>query len=51
MIFITVGTPGKEDGDADLKYIFEVAKDIASYMNGYKVIVDKSTLPIGTGKK
>ena len=50
-IFITVGTPEKEDGDADLKYIFEVAKDIASYMNDYKVVVDKSTIPIGTGKK
>jgi len=51
VIFITVGTPEKEDGDADLKYIFEVAKDIASHMNDYKVVVDKSTVPIGTGKK
>jgi UDPglucose 6-dehydrogenase len=51
MIFITVGTPEKEDGSADLKYIFEVAKDVARYMNGYKVVVDKSTVPIGTGKK
>ena len=50
-IFITVGTPEKEDGDADLKYAFEVAKDIASYMNEYKIIIDKSTVPIGTGKK
>ena len=49
VIFITVGTPEKEDGDVDLKYVFEVAKDIASYMNGYKIIVDKSTVPIGIG--
>jgi len=51
VIFITVGTPEKEDGNADLKYIFEVAKDIACHMNDYKVVVDKSTVPIGTGKK
>jgi len=51
VIFITVGTPEKEDGNADLKYVFEVAKDIAYYMNDYKVVVDKSTVPIGTGKK
>ena len=42
---------GKKDGSVDLKYIFEVAKDIACHMNDYKVIVDKSTIPIGTGKK
>jgi len=51
VIFITVGTPEKGDGSADLKYIFEVAKDIACYMNEYKVVVDKFTVPIGTGKK
>jgi len=51
VIFITVGTPEKEDGSADLKYIFEVAKDIACHMDDYKVIIDKSTVPIGTGKK
>ena len=51
VIFITVGAPEKEGGSADLKYIFEVAKDIAHYMNGYKVVVYKSTVPIGTGKK
>ena len=51
VIFITVGTPEKEDGSADLKYIFEVAKNIACHMNDYKVVVDKANVPTGTGKK
>ena len=51
VIFINVGTPKKENGNADLKYIFEVVKDIAFYRNDYKVVVDKSTVPIGNGKK
>ncbi|MEW6067594.1 MAG: UDP-glucose/GDP-mannose dehydrogenase family protein [Nitrospirota bacterium] len=51
VIFIAVGTPPRGDGSADLKYVEDVAKEIASHIDGYKVIVTKSTVPVGTGER
>ncbi len=51
IIFIAVGTPEKEDGSADLQHVLGVARDIGRAMEKYTVVVDKSTVPVGTAKK
>src|SRR5947207_817685 len=51
IIFVAVGTPTGEDGSADLRHVLEVARQIGKAMNGYKVVVDKSTVPVGTSEK
>lgn len=51
IIFIAVGTPPDEDGSADLKYVLQVASSVGEYMNGYLIVVTKSTVPVGTALK
>lgn len=50
VIFIAVGTPESEDGSADLKYVYAAADDIAEHMESDKIVVDKSTVPVGTAR-
>lgn len=51
IIFLALPTPQGEDGSADLKYVLSVAQHLGNILNGYKIIVDKSTVPVGTAEK
>jgi UDPglucose 6-dehydrogenase len=51
LIFIAVGTPPDEDGSADLRHVLEVARCIGRHLDGYAVVVNKSTVPVGTGDR
>jgi UDPglucose 6-dehydrogenase len=51
VVFIAVGTPPGEDGSADLRYVLAAAESVAKHMTGYVVVVDKSTVPVGTARK
>ena len=51
VVFLAVGTPPKENGEADLKYVYKAAEEIGKNLDHYVVVVNKSTVPVGTGKK
>lgn len=51
IIFLALPTPQSEDGTADLKHVMDAATEIAKYINGYKILVDKSTVPVGTAER
>src|ERR1051326_2983330 len=51
LIFVAVGTPQGEDGSADLQYVLQVAKTIGEHIDGYRIILDKSTVPVGAADK
>ncbi len=48
LVFITVGTPSRDDGSCDLSYVHQVAREVGELIDGYKIVVDKSTVPVGT---
>lgn len=51
VLFIAVGTPPNDDGSADLRYVIDAARNVGKYMNDYKIVVSKSTVPVGTADK
>jgi len=51
VIFICVGTPPDEEGSADLKFVFDVAGKVGKFINNYKIVIDKSTVPVGTSRE
>jgi UDPglucose 6-dehydrogenase len=51
VVFIAVGTPSREDGSTDLSYVFRASESVAKYLDGYRVIVQKSTVPVGTTRQ